>query len=369
MFLGLMFLRVLYLESTLSKNVKVLCILNCLALEEEANHSPLGSSHAKGKILLTLSLAFPRGLLIYSQTLSQGNKDNNLNEIISWVEWIMSQSLLCITEMNPASMDDFCLWRGAALLLSLVNSSQKDVQERAAIGLATFVVINDENATMDPTRAEAVMKNGGISFLLELARSCREGVKTEAAKVIANLSVNAKVEKAVHKTAIVEVGGVKALVNLIFKWPTGIDGVLERVAGALANMDADDQCSMEVAMACGVHALVKLARSCRIFYACMPGFITCCRQSAKKSGNLQTRGECIVPPFALDLLMWATFFVPSAQVKATERLETLYPTLKVLAFHCRNSKEYRFPPPTFIARIMRNIGSSTGLHYLNSKEY
>jgi len=34
----------------------------------------------------------------------------------------------------------------------------------------------------------------------------------------------------------------------------------ERAAGALANLAADDKCSMEVALAGGVHALVMLAR-------------------------------------------------------------------------------------------------------------
>lgn len=37
----------------------------------------------------------------------------------------------------------------------------------------------------------------------------------------------------------------------------------ERAAGALANLAADDKCSMEVALAGGVHALVMLARSCK----------------------------------------------------------------------------------------------------------
>lgn len=107
--------------------------------------------------------------------------------------------------------------------------------------------------------------------------------------------------------AIAEAGGVKALVDLIFKWSTGGDGVLvciptetinftgfsvlpflifmnpngfpsmvcfihsrchlycfqERAAGALANLAADDKCSMEVALAGGVHALVMLARNCK----------------------------------------------------------------------------------------------------------
>ena len=36
----------------------------------------------------------------------------------------------------------------------------------------------------------------------------------------------------------------------------------ERAAGALANLAADDKCSMVVAAVGGVHALVKLACSC-----------------------------------------------------------------------------------------------------------
>lgn len=37
----------------------------------------------------------------------------------------------------------------------------------------------------------------------------------------------------------------------------------ERAAGALANLAADDECSTEVAVAGGVHALVMLARNCK----------------------------------------------------------------------------------------------------------
>ena len=43
--------------------------------------------------------------------------------------------------------------------------------ERAAMALATFVVTYDVNATVDPTRAEAVMHGGGIGLLLDLAKS------------------------------------------------------------------------------------------------------------------------------------------------------------------------------------------------------
>lgn len=93
------------------------------------------------------------------------------------------------------------------------------------------------------------------------------------------------------QAAIADAGGVKALVNLIFKWTSGVDGVLvcpikdrfmhniriflnvlvlsfmfkqERAAGALANLAADDKCSVEIAMAGGVRALVTLARTCKV---------------------------------------------------------------------------------------------------------
>uniref|UniRef100_A0A5B7C6J0 Transmembrane protein 214-A n=1 Tax=Davidia involucrata TaxID=16924 RepID=A0A5B7C6J0_DAVIN len=43
------------------------------------------------------------------------------------------------------------------------------------------------------------------------------------------------------------------------------------------------------------------------------------------------KGERLVPPSALELLMRATFPAPSARVKATERFEAVYPTLKEVA--------------------------------------
>ncbi|GFY87693.1 transmembrane protein [Actinidia rufa] len=43
------------------------------------------------------------------------------------------------------------------------------------------------------------------------------------------------------------------------------------------------------------------------------------------------KGERVVPPSALELLMRATFPAPSARVKATERFEAVYPTLKEIS--------------------------------------
>ncbi|MBA0553516.1 hypothetical protein Golob_012694 [Gossypium lobatum] len=254
-----------------SQSLKVLCALNCPVLEEDTSVSTIKT---KGKLLLSLfSDIFIELSSLFADTTKKGRnvlldwrcskkKDKNLNEIMTWLEWILSHTLLRTAESNPQGLDDFWLKQGAALLLSLMQSSQEDVQERAATGLATFVVIDDENASIDCRRAEAVMLDGGIRLLLNLAKCWREGLQSEAAKAIANLSVNANVAKAVaeegginilallarsmnrmvaeeaagglwnlsvgeeHKAAIAEAGGVKALVDLIFKWSSGCDGVL-----------------------------------------------------------------------------------------------------------------------------------------------
>ncbi|KAG9452196.1 hypothetical protein H6P81_005100 [Aristolochia fimbriata] len=311
-----------------SKSLKVMCALSCPVLEEENTHTGF---NYKGKLFLALFSDIFKGIAslfplirikeknIFPEWRNLKNVDKIINEVMIWLEWVLSHSLLRIAESNPPGLDNFWLRQGSALLLSLMQSLQEDVQERAATGLATFVVIDDENATVDCGRAEAVMKDGGINLLLDLARSCREGVQSEAAKAIANLSVNAKVAKAVadeggisiladlarsmnrlvaeeaagglwnlsvgeeHKGAIAEAGGVKALVDLIFKWPSGGDGVLERAAGALANLAADDKCSMEVALAGGVHALVMLARSCK--------FEGVQEQAARALANLAAHGD------------------------------------------------------------------------------
>lgn len=312
-----------------SQSLRVMCALNCPDLEDDANFVAHKSN--KGKLLLALFTDIFKSVAslfadttkkernIFSDWRDSNNKDRNLNEIITWLEWVLSHSLLRIAESNPQGLDNFWLTQGAALLLNLTQSLQEDVQERAAAGLATFVVIDDENASIDGGRAEAVMRDGGISLLLNLARSWREGLQSEATKAIANLSVNANVAKAVaedgginiltnlarsmnrlvaeeaagglwnlsvgeeHKGAIAEAGAVQALVDLIFKWSIGGDGVLERAAGALANLAADDKCSMVVAAVGGVHALVKLACSCE--------YEGVQEQAARALGNLAAHGD------------------------------------------------------------------------------
>ncbi|KAG8653723.1 protein ARABIDILLO 1 isoform X2 [Manihot esculenta] len=310
--------------------LKVLCALNCSVLEADTTFN---ANMCKGKLLISLFTDIFKGLAslfavttnsrkgknVFLDWRNSKNKDKNFDDIMTWLEWILSHTLLRTAESNPQGLDDFWLKQGAPLLLILMQSSQEDVQERAATGLATFVVIDDENASIDCGRAEAVMRDGGIRLLLDLARSWREGLQSEAAKAIANLSVNANVAKAVaeegginvlaglarsmnrlvaeeaagglwnlsvgeeHKGSIAEAGGVKALVDLIFKWSSGGDGVLERAAGALANLAADDKCSMEVALAGGVHALVMLARNCK--------FEGVQEQAARALANLAAHGD------------------------------------------------------------------------------
>ncbi|EMS67969.1 Protein ARABIDILLO 2 [Triticum urartu] len=294
-----------------SKTLELICALNCKFVEEEQAHSPTAFSNSKGKLVLTITCPIFKSLasLFPAEAVEEHgvfnecnwrNKRKILGVMMNWLEWILSQSLLRIAECNPYGMDDFWLQQGTSMLLSLVKSSQEDVQERAATTIATFVVIDDETANVDAARSEAVMRDGGIPLLLDLARCSRVSAQSEAAKAIANLSVNAKVAKVVadeggiaiftnlakstnrlvaeeaagglwnlsvgeeHKAAIAAAGGIKALVDLIFRWPAGTDGVLERAAGALANLAADDKCSLEVAKAGGVHALVTLARSCKL---------------------------------------------------------------------------------------------------------
>ncbi|XP_051132581.1 protein ARABIDILLO 1-like [Andrographis paniculata] len=294
-----------------SSSLKLLCSLSCPALEGDAAFA--SNNNHKGKVLLTVFTDILKGVgSLFGDTprsdrdifvhRSNSIKDKTLNEILNWLEWNLSNSLLRVSESNPSGLDKFWLEQGTGLLLNFMQSSQEEVQERAATALATFIVVDDENASIDIGRAEAVMQDSGISLLLNLARSWREGLQSEAAKAIANLSVNAKVAKAVadeggidiltnlarsvnrlvaeeaagglwnlsvgeeHKGAIAKSGGVKALVELIFKWSrtSGGEGVLERAAGALANLAADEKCSIEVATMGGVHALVMLARNCKI---------------------------------------------------------------------------------------------------------
>ncbi|TYI90427.1 hypothetical protein E1A91_D03G121600v1 [Gossypium mustelinum] len=307
-----------------SQNLKVLCALNCPVFEGEVDSNTM-QSH-KGRVLLTFLNGNFKGVTSLFTDNSKNvtdvlqywrrtkNRDKNLDEIVVWIEWVFSYSLLRIDENNLKELDDFWLTQGAAVLLSLLRSSQEEVQERAATAVASFVVIDDENATVDCQRAEAILRGDGIRLLLDLARSCQEGLQSEAVKAIANLSIDSKVAKAVAESGGINIlanlaksmnrlvaeeaaggllnlsvgdyhkaGGIKALVDLIFKWSSNTDGLLEHATGALANLGADEKCSMEVAVAGGIHALAMLARTCK--------FEGVQEQAARALANLAAHGD------------------------------------------------------------------------------
>ncbi|KAG8638525.1 protein ARABIDILLO 1 isoform X2 [Manihot esculenta] len=230
-----------------SENLKVLFVLSCPVFEAEVDNDMVYIH--KGKILLTVCNDIFKEVSSLFADASESNmlpywrslkiREQSLDKIVLWIEWVLSHSLLRVAENNQKELDIFWVKQGTNLLLHLLQSSEEDVQERAATALATFVVIDDENATIDCQRAEAVMQNGGIQLLLDLAKSCHEGLQSEAAK--------------------------------------------ERAAGALANLAADDKCSMEVAMAGAVHALVMLVRHCN--------FEGVQEQAARALANLAAHGD------------------------------------------------------------------------------
>lgn len=169
--------------------LKVVCALNCPLLEEGSSPKPSPSSKT---VLLSRFTDLNEGLeaLLCPRNSTEASSSGRASskrldsEVAEWTEWMLSHALLKIAESNAPSLDSFWLKQGTAMMLRLVQSAQEDVQERAATALATFVVVDDENATVDSARAEAVMNGGGIALLLGLANSSREGVQSEAAKVV-----------------------------------------------------------------------------------------------------------------------------------------------------------------------------------------
>ncbi|KAF5816719.1 putative F-box domain, armadillo-like helical, leucine-rich repeat domain superfamily [Helianthus annuus] len=287
-------------------SLKVVCTFNCPVLEEDPavykSHGKmmLGFSNDTFKVLSSMFPDTKSEQAVFSDWRSGSNKnDANLDILMMWVEWILSHALLCIAEANLTGLDQFWLDQGADLLLTLLQSSQADVQEWAATGLATFAVVNDISIKVDAGRVKAVRKGGGVQLLLRLARSLNEGLQLEATKAISNLSTNPAFARSVageggitvlaslakstnrfvaeeaagglwnlsagdkHMGAIFDAGAIKSLVDLIIKWPRGGHRVLERAAGALANLAADEKYSMEVAAVGGISAVVTLACTCK----------------------------------------------------------------------------------------------------------
>ncbi|MFS7924881.1 putative F-box domain, armadillo-like helical, leucine-rich repeat domain superfamily [Helianthus anomalus] len=287
-------------------SLKLVCAFNCPALEEDPtvynshDKMTLGFSNDTFKVLSSMFPDTKNEQAVFSDWRNGSNKnDANLDELMTWVEWILSHVLLRLAEDDLTGLDQFWLYQGADLLLNLLQSSQDDVQEWAATGLATFAVVNDVSIKVDAGRVKAVRKGGGVQLLLRLARSLNEGLQREATKAIANLSANPAFARSVygeggitvlaslakstnrfvakeaagglwnlsagdkHMGAIFDAGAIKSLVDLIIKWPRGGHRVLERAAGALANLAADEKYSMEVAAVGGISAVVTLACTCK----------------------------------------------------------------------------------------------------------
>ncbi|KAK1393931.1 F-box domain-containing protein [Heracleum sosnowskyi] len=233
---------------------------------------------------------------VFSNWRTSINVKRNLNEVMNWLERILSLSLQCIAESNSLGSDNFWLDQGVALSVSLAKSLQEDVQEQAAAALGTFV-FNDDNETRESVRCAAVIREGGVLQLLHLSKSWREVLQSVAVKALSNLSVNSEVAKAIaedggisnivnlarstyisvaehaatvlwnlsaeeHKDAIAEVSGLQALIDLIYKWPTGGDALLESAVAALRNMAVSYKCSMLVIELGGLNALVSVVQRC-----------------------------------------------------------------------------------------------------------
>ncbi|KAL0425773.1 UNVERIFIED_CONTAM: protein ARABIDILLO 1 [Sesamum radiatum] len=155
-------------------------------------------------------------------------------------------------DINPTTVSRFFSSSVSLKVLCALNCPS--LEEDASFA-SNRIIKAIANLSVNANVAKAVADEGGISILVNLARSVNRLVAEEAAGDYGTSPLG----------AIAEAGGVKALVDLIFKWSrsSGGEGVLERAAGALANLAADDKCSTEVASVGGVHALVTLARTSR----------------------------------------------------------------------------------------------------------
>ncbi|KAE8665913.1 Protein ARABIDILLO 2 [Hibiscus syriacus] len=170
--------------------------------------------------------------------------------------------------------------------VSRTDSSQEEVQERAATVVATFLVIHNKNATIDCQRTEAILRGDGAIANMS--------VDSKVAKIVADSGgINVLTSLARSKNrlvgcssvgAIAESDGVTVLVDLILKRPSGTDLLLQRATGALANLAADEKCSKEMASAVGIHALAMLALTCK--FECVK------EQAARALSNLAAYGDC-----------------------------------------------------------------------------
>ncbi|KDP40397.1 hypothetical protein JCGZ_03876 [Jatropha curcas] len=140
----------------------------------------------------------------------------------------------CLNLVNIAQMVErtgfvHCeLWSSLRREKTKANNHYKHLEGKKPHALMKKIIYH---FSVDSKVAKALAEIGGIYILADLARSMNRLVTEDAAGGLWNHFVGEE-----HK---------------------------EHAAGALANLAADDKCSMEVALAGSVHALVMLAKSCK----------------------------------------------------------------------------------------------------------
>ncbi|KAK1364585.1 Arm domain-containing protein/F-box-like domain-containing protein [Heracleum sosnowskyi] len=297
-----------------SKNLLILCALSCPAIDTDPSFVDL--KNINGKLLINLSTDIFKGVCslfaktameerdVFSSWRNSIIKEQGLTEIMIWLEWILSDSLLLFAVVHPTGLNNYWLSQGVKLLLSLTKSSQEDVQERALEALSTFAV-NYVDGSIDFALAEAVAQEGGILPLLNLAKSFKEGLQFRAAVAIENLLLSPKVRKVVEEVGGLNIlvdlarstnrwiaqraaggllnlssgeidkdayaGVVQVLVDVISKWCTDanvvadeiVDELLKCAAGVLANLAVNNKYGMLIVEVGGLTPLVRLARRSR----------------------------------------------------------------------------------------------------------
>ena len=78
-------------------------------------------------------------------------------------------------------LDNFLL--GQARCSAACRADKRMFKKGQPPHLQHLLSFADENASIDYDIAEAIIKDGGIRLLLDLAKSSREGLQSEAAKV------------------------------------------------------------------------------------------------------------------------------------------------------------------------------------------
>ena len=82
--------------------------------------------------------------IVFSNWRNSNINDQNLNEIMIWPELILSRSLLQFAKSDQAGIHWYLTNEGVALLLSLTQSTQEDIQEMVVATLSTSAIADYE---------------------------------------------------------------------------------------------------------------------------------------------------------------------------------------------------------------------------------